>query len=102
MKGVGTPAHGAFNGPKAKIGQLRIVNKFSFSMHGCKSIAGNYSQTAGVSPPVMLCQVITAAISSFCLFLGFFDFHFLSPANEMHAQSDSGQVIDLAVAEHSP
>ncbi len=49
-----------------------------------------------VSSLVMLCQASTATVFSSCLFLGHFPFS-LSSASEMHAQSDSGQVIDLAM-----
>ena len=82
-----------FKGPKVMGQTNNHESNFHFLILGCKSFAVNYSlksgthrnhQTLGFIPgdaqPGLYCN---------CL---------LSSASEMHAQSDSGQVIDLAIA----
>ncbi len=81
-------------------------SNFHFLILGCKSFAVNYSlksgthrhhQTLGFIPgdalPGLYCNRL-----QFLLVLGAFFPSVLSSASEMHAQSDSGQVIDLAIA----
>ncbi len=80
-------------------------SNFHFLILGCKSFAVNYSlkpgthrhhQTLGFIPgdalPGLYCNRL-----QFLLVLGAFFPSVLSSASEMHAQSDSGQVIDLAM-----
>ncbi len=79
---------------------------FHFLILGCKSFAVNYSlksgmhrhhQTLGFIPgdalPGLYCKPSSVPACSWGIFPSV-----LSSAREMHAQSDSGQVIDLAIA----
>ena len=93
-----------FKGPKVMGQTNNHKSNFHFLILGCKSFAVNYSlksgthrhhQTLGFIPgdalPGLYCNCL-----QFLLVLGAFSLQ--SSASEMHAQSDSGQVIDLAIA----
>ena len=81
-------------------------SNFHFLIHGCKSFAVNYSLKCGThrhhqmlrfipgdALPVPLLQLSSVPACSWGIFPSV-----LSSASEMHAQSDSGQVIDLVIA----
>ncbi len=93
-------------GPKVMGQNNNHKSNFHFLILGCKSFAVNYSlksgthrhhQTLGFIPgdalPGLYCNRL-----QFLLVLGGIFPSVLSSASEMHAQSDSGQVIDLAIA----
>ncbi len=93
-------------GPKVMGQNNNHKSNFHFLILGCKSFAVNYSlksgthrhqQTLGFIPGDALARPLLQPSSVPACSWGIFP-SVLSSASEMHAQSDSGQVIDLAIA----
>ena len=90
-----------FKGPKVMGQTNNHKSNFHFLILGCKSFAVNYSLKSGMHRHHQTLGFIPgdALPGCFCLACSWGIFpSVLSSASEMHAQSDSGQVIDWAIA----